>query len=562
MNNGYQTARKLPRRNNKKAAISAAGWVWLILMTNLVTGGCGSSSTQPAVNSTATNEPAVAVDAPPSSPSDSSPVAAPSSENAASSAQTSPPASAASVVEESWEVFLMEGEKIGHSHTTIRQLDDPAGPLREIVSESRTSLKRFGQTVESNVRLASWEKPDGTIVRFESTMANPPVEMVTQGRLENQMLRIEQTTLGKTQTLALPWEAAWGGFFAQEQSLRQKPLVPGESRTLKALAPIFNQASEIRLKAADYETTPLLEGTAELLRIEVTVQLGPTPIQSVIWTDRQGQTQKTRLTAQGWESHRTTREVALTPSSPGRFDLGSSTLVRVQTKINQPHQTRRIVYRVKLKGGNPSQTFAHGGTQRVTKIDDETAEVEVRAVRDPQLSAEPGTESVTDQDRQPNNLIQSDDPRIVQMAQEVVPDEKDPWKVALALERLVEQKVRVTQFSQALATASDVAQSLEGDCTEHAVLLAALCRARQIPARVALGLVYYGQASGFAYHMWTEVWIHGHWLPLDGTLGQGGIGAAHLKVSSGNLEGVAAYTALLPVLELLGRLQIEIVTIE
>jgi transglutaminase-like putative cysteine protease len=282
----------------------------------------------------------------------------------------------------------------------------------------------------------------------------------------------------------------------------------------------------------------------------------------VIWTDRKGQTQKTLLTAQGWESYRTTRDVALTPSSPGRFDLGNATLVRVQRQIDNPHQTQRIVYRVKLKGRNPADVFASGGTQQVTKIDDETAEIEVRSVRDPRIDAEPGTEPVGDQDRQPNNLIQSDDPRIMEMARDVLPEEKDPWKVALALERWVEQKVRVTQFSQALATASDVAQSLEGDCTEHAVLLAALCRARQIPARVALGLVYYRQAGGFAYHMWTEVWVHGHWLPLDGTLGQGGIGAAHLKVSSGNLEGVAAYTALLPVLELLGKLQLEIVTVE
>ena len=40
------------------------------------------------------------------------------------------------------------------------------------------------------------------------------------------------------------------------------------------------------------------------------------------------------------------------------------------------------------------------------------------------------------------------------------------------------------------ATAAEVARSREGDCTEHAVLLAALARARGIPARVAMGLVY------------------------------------------------------------------------
>ena len=38
------------------------------------------------------------------------------------------------------------------------------------------------------------------------------------------------------------------------------------------------------------------------------------------------------------------------------------------------------------------------------------------------------------------------------------------------------------------------------------VLLAALARARGIPSRAAVGLVYVGALKGFGYHMWTEVW--------------------------------------------------------
>ena len=75
-------------------------------------------------------------------------------------------------------------------------------------------------------------------------------------------------------------------------------------------------------------------------------------------------------------------------------------------------------------------------------------------------------------------------------------------------------------------TASDVARSHSGDCKAHAVYLAALARARGIPARVAVGLVYSDRLAAFGYHMWTEVYIDGRWIPLDGTLGLGGIGAA------------------------------------
>jgi len=53
--------------------------------------------------------------------------------------------------------------------------------------------------------------------------------------------------------------------------------------------------------------------------------------------------------------------------------------------------------------------------------------------------------------------------------------------VACRLEKLVRDKMQAQDFSQAFATAAEVAETLQGDCTEHAVLLAALCRAREIP---------------------------------------------------------------------------------
>ena len=122
--------------------------------------------------------------------------------------------------------------------------------------------------------------------------------------------------------------------------------------------------------------------------------------------------------------------------------------------------------------------------------------------------------------------------------------------------------VHSKNFSQAISSASDVVRSQEGDCTEHAVLLAALCRAKGIPARVAIGLVYYGPVQGFAYHMWNEVWIADGWVPIDSTLGRGGIGAGHLKIADSALSSASPVSALLPVVEVIGQLELEIVSIE
>jgi len=159
-------------------------------------------------------------------------------------------------------------------------------------------------------------------------------------------------------------------------------------------------------------------------------------------------------------------------------------------------------------------------------------------------------------------MIQSDDPQIVAMAAKAVPPSDDSWKTAVALEQYVSRTIKKKNFSQAFATAAEVAQSLEGDCTEHAVLLAALCRARKIPARVAFGLVYYPPQQGFAYHMWNEVWIADRWVALDGTLGLGGIGADHIKLGDSNLSSTTGLAAMLPVVNVFGRLELEVVSAE
>jgi transglutaminase-like putative cysteine protease len=58
-------------------------------------------------------------------------------------------------------------------------------------------------------------------------------------------------------------------------------------------------------------------------------------------------------------------------------------------------------------------------------------------------------------------------------------------------------------------------QQGRGDCTEYADLLVAMCRARDIPARVVTG--YSVQAdTATSKHNWAEVFLNGRgWVPLD-----------------------------------------------
>jgi hypothetical protein len=68
--------------------------------------------------------------------------------------------------------------------------------------------------------------------------------------------------------------------------------------------------------------------------------------------------------------------------------------------------------------------------------------------------------------------------------------------------------------------ASRVARDREGDCTEYTVLLTALARSLDIPARIVMGLVVVREDAQFqAYgHAWAEFRIGDRWQVADAAL--------------------------------------------
>jgi len=468
-------------------------------------------------------------------------------------------------IRQTWEATYIRGVKVGHLHTRTTHLTEDGRKLVKITGQQSLTMNRGGRRATQKVSLTSVETPSGQIVRFESSMTAGETPIVTTGRLVGDELLLQTATKGLTKSSRIPWKTEWGGFFAVEASLEAKPMKPGQRRTIRRLEPIFNQCVAVTLAAVDYESTSLLDGERELLKINHTANMGGgQKIETVLWTDRTGIVHKSVAAVLDMASYRTTKEIAESKSGEAPLELFDLAIVKVERRLTRPHDRRRVVYRARIKDGDPAAVFVACPSQSVKSIDGNTAQITVRAIRPDrpkQLDAQK-PDKPTEKDLAPNNLIESNDRRVIEMANKVAPKETDPWRLAVALESHVNRSIREVDFSQVFATAADVAENLKGDCSEHAVLLAALCRARKIPARVAVGLVYFAPEGGFAYHMWTEVWIRDRWVPLDATLARGGIGAGHLKLAQSNFHGASAHSMLLPVIQVLGRLELEIVEVE
>jgi hypothetical protein len=462
---------------------------------------------------------------------------------------------------ETWDAVFAGDSKIGYVHTKTHTVGADNSKRIKIQGTTELKISRDGQTAEMRIDIESLEKTSGTLQSFSCETAAGGTPIRVTGRFDNGRLHVETKSLGAISEDSIAWDESYGGFFAVEQSLRRDPMQPGETRQLTALVPEFSSvfAAKVRLQALERESTQLLEGSQTLLKIQSTLEYGMQPITITYWTDARGEALKSHVELLDQTTYRTTKQRALAAADVGGFDLMKDLLVPVEMPVDRPHDTKEIVYRVQMKTGNPAKVFPSGPSQLVRQLDEHTAEITVRAIlpNDPETVPEqtpPGPAELAS-----NNLIQADDPQIAELAESVATDEKDRWQVCLALESWVHEGIVVKSFSQGFATAADVVRSREGDCTEHAVLLAALCRARDIPARVVVGLVYSPRDHGFAFHMWDEVWVHDRWVPLDATWGVGGIGAAHLKLKHAALSQQDAGEAVRGVLTVLQQLTIEAV---
>ncbi len=141
----------------------------------------------------------------------------------------------------------------------------------------------------------------------------------------------------------------------------------------------------------------------------------------------------------------------------------------------------------------------------------------------------------------PTRFLQSDRKEIIELAHRAIADTKDAAEAVKRIEAFVAGYIENKNLSVGYATAAEVAASRQGDCTEFAVLTAAMCRAVGIPAQIVMGLAYVDEYSGlrdrFGGHAWVQAYIGNKWVGLDSAFkstGRGGYDAGHIALAIGD----------------------------
>lgn len=233
------------------------------------------------------------------------------------------------------------------------------------------------------------------------------------------------------------------------------------------------------------------------------------------------------------------------------FALGKNDVYEIVEKmflaspqsIRNISSVKSITYHITKTSQSADLQFPTTYNQKVEKLSNGNVILTIEKVEMPKGIGIPykGNDPEAMKAMEPSRYVESNEEIIKNLAKKAIGNSKDAAEAALKIESFVADYIEDKNLSVGYASAKEVASSRQGDCTEHAVLTAALCRAAGIPSRVVTGLAYVAQwktvSNGFGGHAWTQVYIGDKWYNIDAAFmgaGFGGYDPGHITLSVGN----------------------------
>lgn len=457
---------------------------------------------------------------------------------------------------ERWYVIEIQGQRSGW----MRETTGPDGANIRTAMEMHLEFGRGAMRGQAGIETAFVETPDGEPVEMSMTQRLGDIPNTTTFVFHEDTVEMTATNGGQSFTQTMPRkESDWLTPHAAFADLEAR-LAAGEKEiTQITLTPLTGVAPvRTTLKVLGEENIEVLGRSVPALRTSITTSVLPGS-ESEQHIDSAGHILRTvqDFGAMKMVVIAADKQLALSELDPP--ELMASTFVKPRgAQISNPRGAQHATYRLTTSTGKPVPAFT-GGAQ--------TAERDGDAVIVTLDLAHEDRTPFLPEHTAPTSMLASDDEVVAQLATRAVTGAgKNPGERAFAMRRFVHRFIASKHLGVGYASASEVARTGEGDCTEHAVLLAAMLRAEGIPSRVMSGLVYTQAFAGakdvFGYHAWTQAHIRGRWIDLDATLPGESFDAAHIALGASAMNDGELVNALVDIAPVLGTLQIEVVSVE
>lgn len=428
---------------------------------------------------------------------------------------------------EQWMGVYYGNRKIGY---TRRRCEKRADGYR-ISEMMKMDVGILGAKERVEMTADAYLDPGLKPVTFELSFG-PPLGLRASGRAEGGDLHLTFEIGGRKTEQVIPLADVPSAGFSLPPGIIGARLAPGRKFSASVFDPATLSRVEMHLEVLGRERIATMGQTQQAFKIRGDLH----GAEFYVWITEKGEIIREE-SPMGFVLVREKKEDAAGIPGPSAEAIGQ---VSVSFNLRLPENTRYL--RVRLSGLDLKGLDIDGGRQNVTG--------DVLEVRREDLSVTPSIPErlrSTGEYLRSTFFVQSDDPRIIALAEEIAGRGEDKLGAAQRLYRWVYTNVEKAP-SSTLPMATEVLKTKQGDCNEHTTLFTALSRAAGIPTRMALGLVY--REGSFYYHAWPEIFI-GRWIAVDPTLGQFPADAAHIRLISGDIG------AQMRILGVIGKIKIE-----
>jgi hypothetical protein len=417
-----------------------------------------------------------------------------------------------------YQAIFLGGNKIGHVKVTMRLQENKVLTTEDVFLE----IRRGNVAVKITETFTYIESFDGRPLAFRTVINSGLMSQKTEGELHDGKCHVAATVGKNTTRRVMDWPQGALLSYGQKRLMKQKGLAPGTKyeyvmMNLEDLTPM-----KVAVVVGDKKEIDVLGKPRRLAEVTETMQMGLSRIVSREYLDDDFRMIKSQIPMLGMQMEFYACDEAF---ALGRNDETTDWMMKLCVASPQPldlKNAKSVCYRLRAKPGYKIKVPSIAGqTVRPTR---DGADVTVTYATDPQGAVRPyaGEDREALEALKPSTNVQSDAPEIRDCARQVVGDTKDAAQAARKIEGFVHQYIRRKNLSVAYASALEVLKKPEGDCSEHALLTAALCRAAGIPAKVVMGLMYVdqwgGQKTFFGPHAWTLACTGDAWITLDATL--------------------------------------------
>ena len=455
--------------------------------------------------------------------------------------------------------LFLEGKKVGYAIQSRIVAEQKVATSIDL----KITLNRAGIPVSIQTKAETFETTDGKPLGFELEQNLGLMVTKSIGTFNEQGKLIVKT--GQQQI-----EYDWPSGALMSEGVRllhyKHGLKEGSGYSVKVFDPTVMQAIDVEVKVGSKQNIDLLGRVVALTEVASTAslaQLGSFTSTEYYDDDLKLQKSVTPLMGMTVEQVACTKEFAMGENDV--LEMVEKMFLASPVPLNEVGSAKSIAYQLSPTEETADFRIPSNDNQKVQQLSNGQVIIEVQPAAAPAGVSFPykGNDTAILEATRPTRFLQSNDPQIIKLARQAVGNTKDAAEAAKKIESFVGEYIENKSLSVGYASAVEVAGSKQGDCTEFAVLTAAMCRAVGIPAQVAAGVAYvddFAGMRGFGGHAWTQAYIGGKWIGLDAAFkgtGRGGYDAGHIALATGNGEP----TDFLNLASTLGRFKIDKVTV-